>query len=157
MANELDRIDRSLIAALLAEPRASISALAVAADVARGTAYARLDRLERTGVITGYGPDIDPERAGFDVLAFCTLEIAQGSHRETTSALAAIQEVVEIHTVTGDGDLLCRVLARSNDHLHDVLLRMTAITSVLRSQTQLALHTSHRRHVAELVVESQSE
>jgi len=44
---------------------------------ARGTAYARLDRLEQRGVILGYGPQVNPSAAGFTVLAFISLEIAQ--------------------------------------------------------------------------------
>ncbi len=121
------------------------------AGVARGTAYSRLDRLEAEGVITGYGPDVDPGRAGYGVTAFCTLDIVQGSHDETTSALAAISEVIEVHTVTGVGDLLCRIIARSNDHLHEVLQQIAALPEVTRSQTQLALNTSHLRSVAEVV------
>lgn len=151
MPRPLDDIDRRLIAALDADPKISHAQLARDLDIARGTVYSRLDRLEHEGVITGYGPEIGPAAAGFDVLAFCTLEIAQGSHDETTRAIAAIDEVVEIHTVTGPGDLLVRVVARSNDHLHEVLQRITHIPSVLRSQSQLALATSLSRSVVHLV------
>ena len=69
--------------------------------IARGTVYSRIDRLEREGVVTGYGPDIDVVRAGLSVLAFTVLEIAQGSHDSTIAALVDIHEIVEIHTITG--------------------------------------------------------
>ena len=151
LTTELDAIDRALINALHRHPRASMVELARSAEVARGTAYSRIQRLERTGVITGYGPDIDPASAGFGVTAFCTLEIAQGSHAETIAALATIAEITEIHTITGVGDLLCRVVSRSNDHLHEILLQITSVPHVMRSQTQLALHTSHRRSLADLL------
>lgn len=147
---ELDDTDRSILAVLRLHPRASLTELAAAVGIARGTLYSRLDRLTRTGVITGYGPDVDPRAAGFGVLAFCTLEIQQGTHDDTVRALADIPEMLEIHTVTGVGDLLCRIIARSNDDLHDVLQRVTSVPGVRRSQTQLALATSHRRHVADL-------
>lgn len=142
MSMDLDAIDRGLLEGLQQNPRCSIAELARFADVARGTAYARLERLERQGVITGYGPEVDPRMGGLSVLAFCTLEIAQGTHEATVGALTAIEEILEIHTITGRGDLLCRVVARSNDDLHLVLQRMTAIPSVARSETQLALSTS---------------
>jgi DNA-binding Lrp family transcriptional regulator len=151
MRRELDDLDRRLIAAIDADPRTSHAQLARALDVARGTVYSRLDRLEREGVITGYGPEIAPAAAGFDVLAFCTLEITQGTHDDTTRAIGAIEEVVEIHTITGPGDLLVRVVARSNDHLHEVLQQITHIPSVLRSQSQLALATSLSRSIVHLV------
>jgi DNA-binding Lrp family transcriptional regulator len=152
MSRPLDATDLRLLQALRRTPHASVSDVAAAVGIARGTVYSRIERLEQEGVITAYGPDVDPVRAGLTVLAFTTLEIAQGSHASTTSALAALPELVEIHTVTGPGDLLCRIVARSNDHLHDVLQRITAIETVVRSETHLALATTHQRHVVDIVV-----
>ena len=80
------------------------------------------------------------------------LEISQGSHDSTIAALVDIHEIVEIHTITGQGDLLCRIVARSNDHLHEVLQRIAQIETVMRSQTQLALSTPHQRGVLDGVV-----
>ncbi len=141
----LDALDRQLLGALRAHPRASMTSLAKIVGVARGTIYSRLDQLEASGVITGYGPEVDPIAAGFGVLAFCTLEIEQGSHAPTTDALGELTEVLEIHTITGDGDLLLRIVARSNDHLHDVLQRIAGISTVSRTATQLALATPVNR------------
>ncbi len=147
----LDELDLSMIAVLRRRPRISMVDLARELDIARGTAYSRLDRLEAAGVITGHGPDVDPVRVGLDVLAFCTLEISQGSHDVTVAALAAIAQILEVHTVTGSGDLHCRVVARSNHHLHIVLQQIAAIPTVLRSQTQLALSTVYERTVADVL------
>ena len=66
-----------------------------------------------------YGhPDVDPAALGYEVAAFITLEIRQpGGHDPVAERLAAIPEVLEVHTITGAGDLLCRVVARSNADL----------------------------------------
>lgn len=141
----LDATDVALLRALRASPRASVARIARETGLARGTVYARIERLEADGIIVGWGPELDSRALGFDVLAFCTLQIAQGAHDETIAALAEIPEVTEIHTVTGDGDLLVRVVARSNDHLHDVLMAVTSLPPVRHSHTQLALSTGHRR------------
>ena len=151
MAIELDGLDVRLIAGLRREPLASTSDLARKLGVARGTVQSRLNQLWRRRVITGYGPDIDAAAAGFAVVAFTTLEIAQGSHEVTVQALGRIAEVLEIHTVTGPGDLLCRIVARSNDNLHDILQSIVAIKTVVRSQTHLALSTQLQRSVADLI------
>jgi DNA-binding Lrp family transcriptional regulator len=152
VSRPLDQTDLRLLAAMRAAPHASVTELAATVGIARGTVYSRLDRLRSEGVITGHGPDVDAVRAGLGVLAFTTLEIAQGSHDATTAALAVLPEVTEIHTVTGQGDLLLRIVARSNDHLHDVLQRIAAIETVGRSQTQLALSTPHRRADVDAVI-----
>jgi len=151
MSASLDSIDRTLIREMRRQPRGSLTDLAAAVGIARGTVYSRLDRLAETGALTGFGPDLDTKAVGFPVTAFCTLEISQGTHDETVKALAAIPEVIEIFTVTGVGDLLCKVVARSNDDLHAVLLHITAVSSVRRSQTQLALQNAHTRHLSELL------
>lgn len=85
------------------------------------------------------------------MLVFTSLEISQGFHDATVAALAAIAEVVEMHTVTGAGDLLCRIIARSNDHLHEILQRITALSIVARSESQQALARSHRRSLLDVV------
>ena len=148
----LDDIDLRLLDALRTSPHASVSELAATAGIARGTFYSRIDRLEGEGVVTGYGPDVDTVRAGLSVLAFAVLEIAQGSHDATVAALTDIHEIVEIHTITGQGDLLCRIVARTNDHLHEVLQRISHIETVMRSQTQLALSTPHQRGVVDALL-----
>jgi DNA-binding Lrp family transcriptional regulator len=151
MIKPLDTTDLALIATLRREPRASHAQLARSTGLARGTVYSRLERLESDGVITGYGPDIEAAEVGLGVLAFCTLEISQGSLDATTRRLTAIPQVLEIHTVTGPGDLLCRIVARSNDHLHDVLQRIAAIDTVLKSQTHLSLATNLHRTIADML------
>ena len=155
MTRPLDGIDLRLLDALRRSPHAAVSELAATVGIARGTVYSRIDRLEREGVVPGYGPDIDSVRAGLAVLAFTVLEIAQGSHEPTIRQLVDIHEIVEIHTITGQGDLLCRIVARSNDHLHEVLQRIAHIETVMRSQTQLALSTPHQRGVLDALLAAQ--
>jgi DNA-binding Lrp family transcriptional regulator len=146
-----DRSDELLIAVIRSHRRATVSEVARRTGMARGTVHSRLDRLEQTGVITGYGPDVDPHAAGFDVLAFTTLAIAQGAHERVVDGLRAVPEIIEIHTVTGAGDLLLRIVARSNDHLHEILQRVSHLDDVVRTETQLALSTSLQHTVADLI------
>jgi DNA-binding Lrp family transcriptional regulator len=146
-----DELDARLIGLLRSTPNLPVVEMARQLDVARGTVQARLDRLQRDGLIVGFGPDVDATRAGFGVLAFTTLSIAQGSDAQIVAGLDAIAEVLEVHAVTGPGDLHLRVVARSNEHLHDVLQRILELPGIMRTETQLALHTSIERTVADLI------
>ena len=49
------------------------------------------------------------------------------------------------------GDLLCRLAARSNDHLHELIQQIVAIDGIVRSDSQLALHSPVRRTLADLI------
>ena len=148
-----DPLDERLIAALRDSPRRSVSDLARTLSVARGTVQLRMDRLAARGIITGFGPDIDPGAAGYDVQAFTTFAISQGAHDRTVDHLASIPEIIEVHTVTGGGDLLARIVARNNDHLHEILQRIASFPEVTRTETHLALATPVQRTIADLIVE----
>ncbi len=135
----LDALDVDLLRAVRDHPRAGVLQLSRMLGVARGTAQARLDRLERGGVVTGYGPDIDLGAAGFPVVAFVTLEIAQGDLAEATAELNAVEAVLEAYTTTGDADILCRVAAASHEDLQETLLMLNRLPTIGRSTSVVTL------------------
>jgi DNA-binding Lrp family transcriptional regulator len=138
----IDRLDAALIELLAAEPRVGVLEASKRLGVARGTVQARLDRMAERGVITGYGPEVDPAALGYEVTAFITLEIRQaGGHDPVAERLAAIPEVLEVHTITGAGDMLCRVVARTNADLQRVLDAIVSAEGVIRSATLISLAT----------------
>ncbi len=141
----MDEIDRKLLALLPEVTRPSMVELARRAGVARGTAQARIDRLIESGVIDGFGARLHLDGLGYVVTAFVSIEISQGSGTAIVSTLEAIPEVLEVHKATGAGDLLIRVVARSNAHLHDLIERLLGLDGVMRTQTTLILHTAVQR------------
>jgi DNA-binding Lrp family transcriptional regulator len=148
----VDGLDAALIELLAAEPRVGVLEASRRLRVARGTVQARLDRMAGRGVITGYGPDVAPAALGYEVTAFITLEIRQaGGHDPVAERLAAIPEVLEAHTITGGGDLLCRVVARSNADLQRVLDAIVSTQGVVRSSTVISLATQVPYRVLPLV------
>ena len=137
-----DRLDAQLVQLLHDEPRVGVLEASRRLGVARGTVQARLDRMQARGVITGFGPDIDPGALGFGVTAFVTLEIRQaGGHDLVARGLAAIPEVLEAYTITGAGDMLCRVVARTNADLQRVIDALVDVDGVVRASTVIALDT----------------
>ncbi len=148
----IDRLDAALIELLAAEPRVGVLEASRRLRVARGTVQARLERLAARGVITGYGPEVDPAALGYEVTAFITLEIRQaGGHDPVAERLAAIPEVLEVHTITGAGDMLCRVVARTNADLQRVLDAIVSTEGVVRSATLISLATQVPYRVLPLV------
>ena len=136
----LDQLDLELLNLLLEEPQAGMREYARVLGVARGTVQSRLVRLEREGVITGHAPAISPAGLGFNVLAFVHLYLAQGQLDTVVSRLNALPEVLEAHTTTGEGDLLCRVAARSNLHLEEIVQPLLALPGVTRTKTEISLN-----------------
>src|SRR5215471_18299209 len=151
-AGPADTLDAQLIELLAAEPRVGVLEASRRLGVARGTVQARLDRLQARGVVTGYGPDIDPAALDHAVTAFVTLEIRQaGGHDPVAERLAAIPEVLQVHTITGAGDMLCRVVARTNADLQRVIDAIVGVAGVVRASTVIALATPVPYRVLPLV------
>ncbi|WP_345420165.1 Lrp/AsnC family transcriptional regulator [Pseudonocardia xishanensis] len=139
MSLELDALDVDLLAALPEHTRVGVLELSRTVQVARGTVQARLDRLERAGVIAGYGPDVDLRAAGHDVQAFVTLEIAQGALEDVTAELTAEPAVLEAYATTGSADVLCRLAASSHEELQQTLLRLNRFPTVGRTTSVVVL------------------
>ncbi|MFI8522012.1 Lrp/AsnC family transcriptional regulator [Streptomyces sp. NPDC085481] len=135
----VDELDTRILRLLIEQPRTSVREYARILGIARGTVQARIDRLERDGVITATGPVLSPAALGHPVLAFVHIEVTQGHLDEVGDALATVPEIVEAFSITGGGDLLTRVVARDAGHLEDVIQRLIQLPGVVRTRTEIAL------------------
>lgn len=148
----MDALDAKLLDLFSTQPRIGVLEASRRLGVARGTVQARLDKLAATGVIRGWGPEVDPAAVGFPVTAFLTLEIRQGAgHDVVAEHLARIPEVLEAHTITGAGDLWARVVARDNADLQRVIDEVVSFEAIVRSSTVIALAEQVPHRVLPLV------
>ena len=134
----IDDTDRLIVEALRADGRMSIRALSDLIHISRAAAYARVARLERDGVITGYSALIDPVRYGYALSAYVYLDITQRSWKSVRGQLLAVPEIDHIALVSGEHDILLRARAQDAVTLRDVVLtRLQEIPQVRATQTVL--------------------
>lgn len=146
MPYPLDALDRDIIRLFREEPRVGVLEISRRLEVARGTVQSRLDKLQAAGVIRGFGPQIDLAELGYDVVGFTTIEVAQGRTDDIIAHLEGIPWVIEVHSIAGQGDLLVRLAASSNEHLMEVLQEILHSDAVDRAATAVGLanHVVHR-------------
>ncbi|HMT33744.1 MAG TPA: Lrp/AsnC family transcriptional regulator [Dermatophilaceae bacterium] len=136
--SSLDAVDLTMIGILERDGRVSVRQLAEQAHVSRANAYARLERLQRDGVITGFGARVDPRAKGLATSAVVTLQMEQQQWRGLQQALESIPEVVYVALVGGEFDAVLLVRARDNDHLREIILEgIQAIPGVTGTRTYL--------------------
>jgi DNA-binding Lrp family transcriptional regulator len=143
----MDDTDRQIVEALRADGRMSMRALADQIHISRASAYARVARLERDGVITGYAAQVDPVRYGYALSAYVYVDIAQRSWKSVRGQLLAMPAVDHVALLSGEHDILLRVRARDAVSLRDVVLsRLQEIPEVRSTQTVLIFEeaTPHR-------------
>ncbi|CAM5284680.1 AsnC family transcriptional regulator [Streptomyces tanashiensis] len=153
----IDHLDGRLITLLAREPRIGVLEASRRLGVARGTVQARLDRLQASGVISGFGPQVDPAALGYPVTAFATLEIKQGQGADVRGHLATVPEVLELHTTTGHGDMLCRLVARSNADLQRVIDKVVAFEGIVRASTAIVMENPVPLRIIPLVEQAAQE
>nr|WP_202485542.1 Lrp/AsnC family transcriptional regulator [Streptomyces sp. SID4985] len=153
----IDQLDGRIIVLLAEEPRMGVLEMSRRLGVARGTAQARLDRLRAGGVIRGFGPQVDPAALGYPVTAFATLQIRQGRGPDVRAHLAGVPEVLELLTTTGTGDMLCRLVARSNADLQRVIDRVVGFEGIERASTTIVMETPVPLRIIPLVEQAAGE
>ncbi len=147
----MDDLDARLLAELRAHPRLGLLEISRRLGVARGTVQARLAKLERRGVVTGFGPEVDPAELGHRLQAFVLLELTQGRLVEAVEALERTPEVLEVDAISGPQDLICRVAARDTEHLQEIVNSLLATDAIRRSTSYVVLSRPIRPRVQPLV------
>src|ERR1700683_228590 len=134
----LDDVDRAIVAQLCEDGRMSMRALAAGLHISRAGAYTRVQRLEETGVITGYSARVDPQRYGYGLSAYVHLKIAQPAWKLLRARLMTIPEVEHAALVSGDADIVLLVRARDIGALRELVLNsFQSMPEVLSTQTVL--------------------
>lgn len=125
---ELDDVDRGILHLLQEDARNnSASNIAEEVGVAPNTVRNRLEQLESAGVIQGYTPHIDYERAGYHlhVKFICSVPVSdRNAFADDVLGIEGVVRVVEI--LSGRDNLVIEAIGENSDDL-------TAIASQLES------------------------
>ena len=141
----MDSIDQTLIAALRENGRASTAQLARLVGRSRTSVQSRIERLEKQGVIAGYGVRLAPEHDLGAVRAHVIIKVGPKEARAVTAALRAIAQVRVLHSVSGEVDLIAVAATASVADMDDVIDRIGALDGVERTTSSIILSTKFER------------
>ncbi|WP_399684021.1 Lrp/AsnC family transcriptional regulator, partial [Xenophilus sp.] len=135
----MDDTDRRLLALLQANARAPTAELARRLGLARTTVVARIARLEREGVVAGYGVRLGRRQEQGAVRAWCALSVQPRSNAAVLRALERLPEVEEVFTVSGQFDVLAFLRCETHEQLDALLDRIGQTEGVDHTQTSIVL------------------
>lgn len=138
---ELTSKDRELLALLGENARIPVATLAKRLSLSRTTVQARLERLEREGVIAGYGVRLSDAYSSGLVRAHILITLAPKSLARVTAALAKLEAVTVLHSVSGSFDLIAIIAAPSIAELDRVIDEIGMIEGVERTLSSIVLST----------------
>jgi Lrp/AsnC family leucine-responsive transcriptional regulator len=136
----LDDVDRQILVLVSQDSRRSQRALARELGMSAPAVGDRLSRLERLGVIQGYGVRVDWSAVGYPMTVYLTITAAQGYQQATiVEQIAGVPELEALDVVTGAIDMLARLRVRDHAHLRQLLRQIWEIEGVQRTETLLSL------------------
>ncbi len=137
--DQLDDLDRNLVALLQANARASVADLARQLGVARTTVLARIARLERTQVIAGYSVRLGQDVLDASIYAYVGIILAPKYGKDVLKRLDRMPEVQLLCAVSGEYDYVAWLRADSPERLNDLLDQIGALEGVERTTTSIIL------------------
>src|SRR5699024_4426261 len=135
----IDDTDRRLLEVVMADPRVGVREFWRRPGAGRGAVQSRLDKLEARGVLSSWAPTLDAAALGYPLSALVHIQMAQAKRDETCADLAGVREVLEVMSVAGEFDIVCRVVARDHAHLEEVFSAIISTPGVLRTRTEVVL------------------
>lgn len=145
MPESLDDTDRALLGLLARNARAPTAELARRLGVARTTVQARIEKLERTGVIRSYTVRADPQAAAM-IRAYVLIQVEPRHAAAVGARLQKMPEMESLHTTSGRFDLAAQIAAPDTTRLDAALDRIAMVEGVKGMETlvQLAAKVDRR-------------
>lgn len=105
----MDKIDLKIIELLQKNARYPLKHIAEEVFLTTPAVSARIEKLEQSGVITGYSAHVDPLKLGYNIKAFINLEMSPKQKPEFYPFISNCPNVLECNCVTGKYSMLIKV------------------------------------------------
>lgn len=135
----MDKIDYRLISLLQENARMPLKQLAEKVFLSSPATAARLERLEKSGIISGYSVTVNHKMLGYPITAFINLEVQPSQKAIFYPFIKAHPNVLECNCVTGDYSMLIKVAFESTESL-DIFIGQ--LQTFGRTQTQIVFSTT---------------
>jgi DNA-binding Lrp family transcriptional regulator len=142
LSRPLDAIDRRILALLQENAKFTFAQVGTDVGLSSTAVKRRVDRLQRDGVIAGYGARIDPRAFGEGIEAlievYCSDRTAPA---DVGRSLAGMDQIISAFTVSGEADAVIRVRVDSIASLEHFVEQLRRDRNVVRTKTLIVLST----------------
>lgn len=137
----IDELDSRILGLCLSDGRASFHKMASLLGVSTTTVAARVDRLQREGVIEGYSARLDSERLGYGITVVTEILVSKGKLLEMEREIAKLPGVCAVYDVTGEIDGVVIAKFRNREQLSGFTKGLLGMPFVERANTHVVLTT----------------
>lgn len=146
---QIDNLDKKILESLRDNARIPYAEMGKKHHVSPATIHVRVEKMKMAGIIKKTKVELNPKQLGFDVCCFIGINLkAAGDYQPTIAKLEQIDEVLEAYYTTGHYNIFVKIMARSIDHLHNVLInKIQAIAEIQSTETLISLDNPINREV----------
>jgi DNA-binding Lrp family transcriptional regulator len=137
----MDEIDRRLIESLREDARAPTAKLARGLGLSRTTVQSRLERLERSGVVTGYTVRLSEAHERGQIHAYVMMTVTPKKAPAVIAAMRGLPAVRLLQSVSGPFDLIAEVVAPAVADMDTVIDTLGHLDGVERTTSSVVLST----------------
>ena len=138
----LDEKDKVILNLLQEDGRMTAKEVAAHVDLSVPAAAERIKKLVDAGFIRGFRAVVNPKKLGYDVTAFIMVIMESSGHYEDLITHAEkSDEVLECHSITGEGSHILKVRTQDTSSLERLLREVQAWPGVVRTHTMIVMST----------------
>jgi Lrp/AsnC family transcriptional regulator, regulator for asnA, asnC and gidA len=120
-------------------------------EISDATVHIRVKRLQAAGILRKFTITTDNVLLGYDHLAFVGINLSKGSGDEVLVALSQIEEILELHEMYGQYDLLVKIRSRNLEEMRDIVAnKISKIPQITEAQSMMVLKTIKEEHTIPL-------
>lgn len=134
----MDAIDRKILTILQENARTPLKAIAEQVYLSSPAVSARIERLEDSGLITGYQAQLSGEALGYQIKAFISMQLEPSQKPEFYPYIESVPNVMECNCVTGDYSMLIKVCFSTTQELDQFINQLDRYG---RTRTQIVFST----------------
>jgi Lrp/AsnC family leucine-responsive transcriptional regulator len=140
--DRIDEIDVKILTLLQAQGRMKRNRIAEEVGLSVPSVSERMRKLEDRGVITGYYAVVSAKRLHIDITAFVRVRVENSEgYPEFVRRASDMPEILEVHSITGEGSHILKIRTRNTTTLEQLLARIQSWPSVQGTSTSIVLST----------------
>ena len=146
---QIDKTDSQILKMLLKDARTPFLKIARKCGISGAAIHQRVQKMKDAGIICGSSFNLDPRALGYMTCAFIGLQVnlvSTATHDEVFNKIREIPEIVECHHITGKYSLLVKILAKSNEHLKNIIVeKIQSVPEIISTETFISLEEGFTR------------
>lgn len=142
----LDEIDKKILRLLQEDGNIPLSEIASRLNIGVATVHRRIQRMKMEGIIKKKIVVVDPEKVGKSILAFIEIKALPNFEDEILDTLSSFDEITEVYWVTGDFDLIVKLVVEDIKEFTEVIRKIRKMKGVVDTRSAIVVKTKKEEY-----------